>query len=110
MFNAMSMKSILMFDFKNDHDLIGIHLSLDVCSRQQRSNKDFDYDLGKVNAYGKLKLMNVLNVQHSNDWGWINPYEEEFLFDGHMLEIFMKNGISVYGTLNFWIGFYLCRM
>ena len=33
MFNVMSMKSILMFDFKNDHDLIGIHLSLDVCSR-----------------------------------------------------------------------------
>ena len=33
MFNAMLMKSILMFDFKNDHDLIGIHLSLDVCSR-----------------------------------------------------------------------------
>jgi len=40
----------------------------------------------------------------------INPYEEEFLFDGHTLEIFMKKGISVYGTPNFWIGFYLCGM
>jgi len=24
------LNAILMFDFKNDHDLIGIHLSLDI--------------------------------------------------------------------------------
>src|SRR5258708_13260644 len=33
MLNVTSIKSILMFDFTNNHDLIGIHLSLDVCSR-----------------------------------------------------------------------------
>ncbi len=70
MLNAMMMKSFLMFDFKNDHDLIGIHLSLDILSRQWRCNKDFDCNLGKIDTYGKLELMNVLNVQHSNDWGW----------------------------------------
>src|SRR5258708_12056547 len=39
MLNAILMHSILMFDFKNDHDLIEINLSLDVSSRYQSSNK-----------------------------------------------------------------------
>ncbi len=102
MFNAMLMKSILMFDFKNDHDLIGIHLSLDVCSRWQRSNKDFDYDLGKVDAYGKLELMNALNVQHSNDWGWTKHnkslWRRILVWQTHAWNIYEKGDFCIWNT------------
>jgi len=42
-------------------------------------------------------------VMIGDEQNMINPYEEEFLFDGHTFGIIYEKG-------NFWIGFYLCSI
>ena len=80
-------------------------------SRWWRCNKDFDYNLGKINAYGKLKLMNMLNIQHSDDWGWTKHdkslWRRIFVLMDTCLELFMKKGISgldfIYAAYKLWV-------